>query len=180
MILRVGSVLSFGLTSSIAKKKKRKRKNKIPKFELILYLLKNYLLYMTGIYRVTLRSRYGTGVEFDKICMFCDKICIRSDKFVSIVVKKKCVNSGNINDICDKPYFIKIHTNITIFDTFDGTIPSYDLSISYIIVAHIWDQPNSPSCPDRHKGKDFTQKDKRTKEKKKKKTNCFWPPIKSP
>ena len=72
---------------------------------------------MTGIYRVTLRSRYRIGVEFDKICMFCDKIYIRSDKFVSIVIKIKCVNSGNINDICDKSYFIKTHTNITIFDT---------------------------------------------------------------
>ena len=114
--LRVGSVLSFGLTSSIAKNKK-KRKNKIPKFELILYLGKNYLLYMTGIYRVTLRSRYGIGIDFDRIYMFCDKFCVRNDKFVSIIIKIKCINSGNINDICDKPYFIKIYINIIIFHT---------------------------------------------------------------
>ena len=103
---------------------------------------------MTGIYRVTLRSRYGIGIDFDRIYMFCDKFCVRNDKFVSIIIKIKCINSGNINDICDKPYFIKIYINIIIFHTFDGTIPPYDLSISYITVAHIWDPPNSPNCPE--------------------------------
>ena len=76
--------------------------------------------------------------------MFCGKCCVHSDKCVSIVVKIKRVNSGNINDICDKLNFItnyahvittdthliKTHTNITIFDTFDGTVLLWDLSSS--------------------------------------------------
>ena len=45
---------------------------------------------------VTLRSRYKTGVDFDKIYVFCGKCCVLSDKCVSIIVKIKCVNSGNI------------------------------------------------------------------------------------
>jgi hypothetical protein len=65
---------------------------------------------------------------------------------VFIVVKVKCVNSGNISDICDKlnfttsyihftttnTNFIKTHTNITIFDTFSGTVPLRDLRISHL------------------------------------------------
>ena len=65
--------------------------------------------------------------------MFCDTYCVHSDICVSIVVKIKYVNSGNISDICDKlnfttnythvittdTDFIKTHTNITIFYTFD-------------------------------------------------------------
>ena len=87
----------------------------------------------------TLRSRRGTGVDFDKICVFC------IDKCVFIVVKIKWVNSGRINDICDKVnfinythfitpdiYFIKIHIKITIFDIFDGTIPQRNLRISEV------------------------------------------------
>jgi hypothetical protein len=63
---------------------------------------------------------------------------------VFIVVKIKCVNSDKISDICDKvnfttnythfitpdnilskhtQHFIKTHTNIIIFDTFDRTVP---------------------------------------------------------
>ena len=72
-------------------------------------------------------------------------ICyVPSDKCVFIVVKVKYVNSGNINDICDKlnfttnytyftitnTPFIKAHTKITIFDTFSGTVLPQDLSIS--------------------------------------------------
>jgi hypothetical protein len=67
-----------------------------------------------------------------------------SDKCVSIIVKIKCMNFGNINDIDDKlnfttsythctitdTHFIKIHTNITIFNTFGGTVLPQDLSIS--------------------------------------------------
>ena len=34
--------------------------------------------------------------------VFCGKFCVYSDKRVSIVVKIKYVNSGNISDICDK------------------------------------------------------------------------------
>jgi hypothetical protein len=70
-------------------------------------------------------------------CVFCGKCCVYSDTCVSIVVKIKCVNSGNISDICDKLnfttnyiHFIKTHTNITIFYTFGGTVPPWDLSIS--------------------------------------------------
>jgi hypothetical protein len=83
-------------------------------------------------------------VGFDKMFVFCGKFCVRSDKFVSIVIKIKCVNSSNVSDICNKlnvttnyihvtatdTYFIKIHTKITIFDIFDGTVPPRDLSIS--------------------------------------------------
>ena len=56
--------------------------------------------------RVTLRSCYKTGVDFDKICVYCGKCYVHSDTCVSVVVKIKCVNSGNINDICDKLNFI--------------------------------------------------------------------------
>ena len=34
----------------------------------------------------------GTGVDFDKICVFYGKCCVRIDKCVFIVVKIKCVN----------------------------------------------------------------------------------------
>jgi hypothetical protein len=112
LILRVGSVLSFGLTSSIAKNKK-KRKNKIPKFELILYLGKNYshLGHTTG--SVLILIKY--------VCFVINFVPVMIN--VSIIIKIKCVNSDNISDIYDKPYFIKIHINITIFHTFNGTIP---------------------------------------------------------
>jgi hypothetical protein len=60
--------------------------------------------------------------------VFCDKYCVRSGKYVSIVVKIKC--AGNMSDICDKfnfiinyTHFIKKHTYIKIFETCDGTIP---------------------------------------------------------
>jgi hypothetical protein len=86
--------------------------------------------------------------EFDKICVFCDQYYVRSDKCVFIVVKIKCVNSSNISDICDKlnftinytyftttnTHFIKKHTKITIFDTFNGMVPPRDLSISVLTV----------------------------------------------
>ena len=49
----------------------------------------------------TLRSWNGIGVDFDKICVFCGKCCIRIDK---------CVNFGRICDICDKVNFTsKLH-----------------------------------------------------------------------
>ena len=92
------------------------------------------------------RSRYGTGVSFDKMFVFCDKFCIRSDKYVSIVVKIKCVNSDNISDICNKlnfttnyihftttnTYFIRTHIKSIIFNTFNGTIPPRHVIISAI------------------------------------------------
>ena len=88
---------------------------------------------------------------FDKMFVFCCKFCVRSDTCVSIIVKIKCVNSGNINDICDKlkfitnyihfttidTYFIKTHTKITIFDTFGETVQPQDLSISDLKYAKI-------------------------------------------
>jgi hypothetical protein len=53
----------------------------------------------------------GIDVDFDKICVFCNKCCIRIDKCVFIVVKIKCMNSSRINDICDKINFtIKLNT----------------------------------------------------------------------
>jgi hypothetical protein len=56
------------------------------------------------------RSRHEIFVDFDKICVFCDKYCLHIDKCVFIVVKIKCVNSGRIYDICDKVNFtIKLH-----------------------------------------------------------------------
>ena len=83
-------------------------------------------------------SRYVIGAGFNKIFVFCDKFCVKSDKSVFIIVKTKCVNSGKINNIYNKLnfitnytrciiheiYFIKIHTYITIFDKSDGgTVP---------------------------------------------------------
>ena len=74
--------------------------------------------------------------------MFCGKCCVCIDNYVFIVVKIKCVNYGRISDICDKInfttnythfpniYFIKTHTNITMFDTFGETILQWNLRIS--------------------------------------------------
>ena len=47
-----------------------------------------------------------TGVNFNKICMFCDKCRVCIDKCVFIVIKIKCVNLGRISNICDKVNFI--------------------------------------------------------------------------
>jgi hypothetical protein len=82
-----------------------------------------------------------------KIYVFCSKCYIRIDKCMFIVIKIKCVNSDRINDICNKinfttnytyftildihskhtQHFIKIYTNIIIFNTFDETVPQQDL-----------------------------------------------------
>ncbi len=81
-------------------------------------------------------SRHGILVDFDKICAFYGKWSVCSDKCVSIIVKIKCVNFGNISDSCDKlnftisythftttnTNFIKTYTNIIIFDIFYGTV----------------------------------------------------------
>ena len=40
----------------------------------------------------------GIGINFDKICVFCGKCCVRFDKCMFIVVKIKCMNSGRISD----------------------------------------------------------------------------------
>ena len=40
-----------------------------------------------------------------------------NDKCVSIVVKIKCVNSGNISDICDKLKYTTNYTHCTTTDT---------------------------------------------------------------
>jgi hypothetical protein len=52
----------------------------------------------------------GTGVNFDKICVFCGRCCVYIDICVFIVVKIKCMNSDRISDICDKVNFTtKLH-----------------------------------------------------------------------
>ena len=104
-----------------------------------------------------LRFRHKTRIDFDKICVFCNKYCVRIDNCVFIIVKIKYVNSGRINDICDKvnfiiklpifyntwqifyqhtQYFFKTHTNITIFDTFDGfwQVWHWALGFSMVVV----------------------------------------------
>jgi hypothetical protein len=53
-------------------------------------------------------------VGYDKMFVFCGKFYVCSDKRVSIVIKIKCVYSGNISDICDKLNFI---TNYMYFTT---------------------------------------------------------------
>jgi hypothetical protein len=57
-----------------------------------------------------------------KICVFCDKYCVRIDKYVFIVVKIKCVNSSRISEICDKVNFI---TNYTHFITPDNMLSKH-------------------------------------------------------
>ena len=61
---------------------------------------------------VTSRSRYGIGIDFDNICVFCGKFCVNSGKCVFIVVKTKYVNSGNMSDICGKLNFIISYTQL--------------------------------------------------------------------
>ena len=73
----------------------------------VIYLLRS---------RGTLRSCHGTGVDFEKICVFCGKCCVCIDKSVFIVVKIKCMNFGRISDIYDKVNFT---TNYTYFMTTD-------------------------------------------------------------
>ena len=61
--------------------------------------------------RETFRSLHGIGVDFDKICVFYGKCCVRIDKCMFIVVKIKCANLGRISDICNKINFItKLYT----------------------------------------------------------------------
>jgi hypothetical protein len=62
--------------------------------------------------RGTLRSHHGTGIDFNKICLFCDKYYVRIDKCVFIVIKIKFVNSCRINDICDKVNFTTNYTHL--------------------------------------------------------------------
>ena len=50
--------------------------------------------------------------------MFCDKYCVRIDKYVFIIEKIKCVNSCGISDICDKVNFIINYTYFTIPDIY--------------------------------------------------------------
>ena len=74
-------------------------------------------------------------------CVFYGKFCVSSDKYVTIVVKTKCVNSGNMSNklnfitnytkfITTYTHFIKIHIYVTIFDTHDETVLQQDLRIS--------------------------------------------------
>ena len=73
-------------------------------------------------YKGAIRSHHETCVDFDKICVFCDKCCIRNDKYVFIGVKIKCMNYGRINSICDKVNFT---TNYTYVTTSDNIISKY-------------------------------------------------------
>ena len=77
--------------------------------------------------RGTLRSRYETFVDFDKIYVFYGKHYIRIDKYVFIVVKIKCVNFDRIYDICDKVNFIiKLYTFYnTLIDIYQNTHKYY-------------------------------------------------------
>ena len=55
----------------------------------------------------TLRSRHEIFfVDFDKICLFCDKYYICIDKYVFIIIKIKYINSDRICNICDKVNYI--------------------------------------------------------------------------
>jgi hypothetical protein len=60
------------------------------------------------LYPNTLLAIY---VDFDKICVFCDKCYFCINICVFIIVKIKCMNSGIISDICDKVNFTtKLYT----------------------------------------------------------------------
>jgi hypothetical protein len=51
-----------------------------------------------------------TSVDFDIICEFYGKYCVRINKCVFIIIKIKYVNSDGISDICDKINFTtKLH-----------------------------------------------------------------------
>ena len=74
-------------------------------------------------------------------CVFYGKFYVSSDKYVTIVVKTKCVNSGNMSNklnfitnytkfITTDTHFIKIHIYLTIFDILDETVLQQDLRIS--------------------------------------------------
>ena len=68
------------------------------------------LIYTTLEMWGTLRFHHKIGVDFDKICVFCNKCYVHINKCVFIVVKIKCMNSGRISDICDKINFTtKLH-----------------------------------------------------------------------
>ena len=59
------------------------------------------------------------GVDFNKICVFYGKCCVRIDKYVFIVVKIKYINSGKISNICDKVNFTtKLYTFYDTWQTF--------------------------------------------------------------
>ena len=47
----------------------------------------------------------------------CDKFCVRSDEYVFIIVKIKCVNSGNMSDNYGKLNFTTNYTKFTTMDT---------------------------------------------------------------
>ena len=60
-----------------------------------------------------------TGFDFNKICVFCGKYCVRINKCVFIILKIKCVNSDSYDDICNKVNFItKLHIFYNTLQTF--------------------------------------------------------------
>jgi hypothetical protein len=63
---------------------------------------------MLTIIKETLRST--TGIDFDKIYIFCDKCYVYTDKYVFIVIKIKYVNLNRINNIYNTVNcIIKLH-----------------------------------------------------------------------
>ena len=105
----------------------------------------------------TLRSRHGSVLILIKFVCFMVNVVSILIKCVFIIVKIKYMNFDRINDICDKvnfiiklpifyntwqifyqhtQYFFKTHTNITIFDTFDGfwQVWHWALGFSMVVV----------------------------------------------
>ena len=61
-------------------------------------------------------------------CVFYGKFCVSSDKYVTIVVKTKCVNSGNMSN---KLNFI---TNYTKFITTNTPLSKYTYILQFLIL----------------------------------------------
>ena len=64
---------------------------------------------MPFVFAYGLRSHLGPSTRSVLVlikCVFCDKFFVSSGTYVSIVVKIKYVNFGNMSDICGKLNFI--------------------------------------------------------------------------
>ena len=68
--------------------------------------------------RGTLRSRHEINVNFNKICVFCDKYYVYINKYVFIVIKIKYMNFDKISNIYDKINFIINYTHCTTFNIY--------------------------------------------------------------
>jgi hypothetical protein len=95
---------------------------------------------MLIVFLNTLRSRHGTSVDFDKICVFYGKCCVRIDKCVFIIIKIKCVNFDRISDICDKINFTTNYTHFTIPDIYfiKTHTTFYQNTHKYYNFLHLW------------------------------------------